>query len=288
MKKTFKVAVDGKETEYAVLTPSIGIINKARTIYAAAFAVGLQNKLIVKTRLVEIMREQGVITPEREAKELALRNALFEGESILARGGIKKSVAREVAIEMRRNRNRLRELNADWSELEANTVEAQAEQQRFNFLVSACTVYMPEGNNYFADYEDYKSREDDEVAERAAIEFSKMLYGLEDDFVSKLPENKFLLDNKLCDASLHLIDKFGNKVDVNGRRVDEYGNLRNENNDLIDEKGNLLTDDGRLKVEFVPFIDDDEPTPEPTPAAEPQVEPAAEPAVETKETPIPE
>lgn len=259
-KKSFKVKIDETETELAVVMPTPLQAQKAAVVYSRAFREAVtpadgKPGALVRAKLDSILREQNLWDDEKEAKYKELRKKLNEGELRLQSGGGKLSDGRKVALEMARARAEIREMTAERNRLDEITADAQAEQARFNYYVAACTVYKT-GKPYFKDVDDFLSKEDDPVAAVAPVHLAKLLYGVEDDYEKKLPENKFLIDYKLVDDKLRLVDRSGKFVDEKWRQVDEHGRLVNEKGELIDADGNLLTEDGEYKVEFVPFEDD--------------------------------
>jgi hypothetical protein len=118
-------------------------------------------------------------------------------------------------------------------------------------------VYNNNKEPYFKSYEDYNNRSADPVALIAAQNLAGMLYGLENDYEEKLPENKFLKQYKFVDSKLRLVDKDGKLVDERGRLIDENGRFINEKGQFVDKNGNLVDDKGDYLVEFTPFLDDD-------------------------------
>jgi len=117
-------------------------------------------------------------------------------------------------------------------------------------------VYNDTKEPYFKSYEDYNNRSTDSVAILAAQNLANMLYGLDDNYEEKLPENKFLKQYKFIDSKLRLINKDGKLVDEKGRLINENGRFINEQGQLIDKDGNLVDQDGDYIVEFSPFLDD--------------------------------
>jgi len=193
---------------------------------------------------------------EKQARFTELQNKILEGERKLAKGGIPLKDAKELALEMRKTREGIRELISVKTNLDTHTAEGQADNARFNYLVSACTVYSNNKEPYFKSYEDYNNRSADPVALLAAQNLAGMIYGLENDYEDKLPENKFLKQYKFVDDKLRLVNKEGKLVDEKGRLIDENGRFINEKGQFVDKNGNLVDDKGDYVVEFSPFLDD--------------------------------
>ena len=71
---------------------------------------------------------------------------------------------------MRVKRVQLRVVISERTDYESNTAEGQAENARFNSLVSSCTVYNDTGKPVFNSMDDYLNRSTEEAAAQAATE----------------------------------------------------------------------------------------------------------------------
>lgn len=254
MSRKFKV----KDLELQVVAPSSVDNKEASKVYNQAFNDALKSKAIVRARLDDILKEQGLWDDAKQAEYNKLQSSLLESERILKKGGITLARAKEVALQMKKDRETLRELISDRTSLDNHTAEGQADNAKFNYLVYACTVY---GDNpskkYFKSYEDYQQRSSELEAVVAAQHVANFIYGLEDDYESKLPENKFLKDYHFVDDSGRLVNKDGKYVDSEGRLTDANGRYIDEEGNFIDKQGNRVDEFGEYIVEFTPFLDDD-------------------------------
>jgi hypothetical protein len=254
--RTFKTTINDKETEFLVRTPSLQDQREATKIYNQAFTEALKSKAIVRAKLDDLLVDQGLWDDAKQTKFTQLQSVILDGEKKLAKGGIGLSQAKQTALDMKKNREDLRELISVKTNLDTHTAEGQADNARFNYLVSVCTVYKDNSKPYFANYEDYNNRSTDIVAILGAQNLAGMLYGLENDYEEKLPENKFLKQYKFVDDKLRLINKDGKLVDSEGRLIDENGRFINEDGEFVDKNGNLVDKQGDYIVEFQPFLDD--------------------------------
>jgi hypothetical protein len=84
-----------------------------------------------------------------------------------------------------------------------------------------------------------------------------MLYGLDQDWEAKLPENKFLKEYEFVDDKLRLVNKEGHYITTDGKRVDENFRYIDEEGNFVDEDGNRIDEDGLPVVESKPFLDDE-------------------------------
>jgi hypothetical protein len=157
---------------------------------------------------------------------------------------------------MRKTRDKVRDLISVKTSLDTHTAEGQADNARFNYLVSACTVYDSTKQRYFSSLEDYLNRSTDIVALLAAQNLANMLYGLDNDYEGGLPENKFLKQYKFVDDKLRFINKEGKLVDSEGRLIDENSRYIDADGNFIDKFGNRVDKDGEYVIESKPFLDD--------------------------------
>ena len=249
---------------------------------SSAFAAALSSGGLLRQRVSTYMRQQGLWDDKKEAEQKELITNINNLEMTLQSGGIKLTRARKVALNMRHLRFQLRELIAKKNELDVTTAEGQAENARFNSLVSRCLVYNDTGEPVYKDVDDYLVNGDQECAFTGAQILATMMFQLDKNHEASLPENKFLKRWQFVDDDLRLINKDKQFIDTEGRLINEDGHYVDEAGELVDIEGRPIDKDGNYRVEQAPFLDDDgnplsdpdaqAPTPE-----EPPVE-AAQPA----------
>jgi hypothetical protein len=205
----------------------------------------------------DLLEEQGLWNSEKQAKFTTLQQELLDGEKRLAKGGFSLNEAKKLALEMKNVRAEIRDLISVRTSLDNHSAEGQADNARFNYLVSACVVYKDSNDLYFKNLEDYLNKADDPVALLGAQKLANMIYGLDNNFEKGLPENKFLQKYKFVDEKLRLIDKKGRLVDADGRLIDERGRYIDEQGSYVDKYGNRVDADGDYVVESEPFLDDE-------------------------------
>ena len=261
-KVNFTVEKDGKTLELAVVRPSIKAQQEAQMVYAKAFADYVKAGAILQAKLEAYIREQKLWDDARQAEWERLDTRLSENEK-LVRGQVKGTTfaqARAAAIQMRFDRAAIRSLTADRVALRNNTVEGQAENQRFNYLVSVCTVHADSKKPYFRDLDDYLTRDEDPATLAAANAFASLYYNYDPAAEKSQPENQFLLKYRLCNDELHLvkvIDGVERLVDAEGRLVNAEGRFVNEAGELVDVDGNRVDESGQpVVVETFPFLDE--------------------------------
>lgn len=276
----FTYELDGQTKSFSIISPSAEIQKEANKIYNTAFSDAIKAKALVRAKLDDVLTEQGLWDDKKQQSFNDLQNAILEGERILAKGGISLTKAKETALNMKKNRSELRDLISVKTNLDTHTAEGQADNTKFNYLVSACLVYTDSKETYFKGYQDYLNRSSEPISVLAAQHLASMIYGLESDYEEKLPENKFLSKYKFVDDKLRLINKDGHLVDETGRLIDESGRYVNEKGEFVDKNGNLVTEKGDYVLEFQPFLDD-----EGKPIVEETATTITEPVTQTDEEP---
>lgn len=247
-KKVFKVDIDGTEHELCVKRPTPYQRKKGDIVYASSFRVYVEARIFIRATLDNFMREEGMWNDVKQLEYDDLQKTISKGEALLERGGVKLSEAKETAIKVSKARRQLAELLMERNEMDAMTAEGRSNNDRFNYLVSVCTVYNDTGKPVFASLEDYEEKQETDLAVKSASALAELLYNFDQDFTANLPEIKFLKQHKFVDDKLNYINKDGKKVDELGNLVDEEGRLINDNGELLDVE---------KPVEQKPFLDDD-------------------------------
>jgi hypothetical protein len=255
--KTFKVKIEDKEVSVMVRSPSVQDQKEATKAYNTAFSDALKAKAVVRAKLDDLLVEQGLWDEAKQADFNRLQSEILESERKLAKGGIALSQAKDIAINMKDLRDKIRSLISVKTNLDTHTAEGQADNARFNYLVSACTVYEDSKQSVFSSLENYLERSVEPVALLAAQNLANMIYGLDNDYETNLPENKFLKQYKFVDSKLRLINKEGKLVDSEGRLVDEAGRFIDKEGNFVDKFGNRVNEEGEYIVDAKPFLDDE-------------------------------
>ena len=254
--KTFNITVDGVEKEMMVRSPSLNDQREAQKVYNQAFTDAIKSKSVVRAKLDDLLQDQGLWNAEKQAKFSLLQKELLEGEKRLAKGGFGLNEAKDLAIKMKATREEIRDLISVRTSLDNHSAEGQADNARFNYLVSVCLVYNDTKQPYFNSMEDYLNRAGEEAAVLGAQNLANMLYGLDNDYESSLPENKFLKKYRFVDDKLRLVDKKGRLIDAEGRLIDENGRFIDEAGNFVDKYGNRVDAEGDYVVEPQPFLDE--------------------------------
>jgi hypothetical protein len=252
----FKITKDEKEVSLIVRSPSLSDQREAQKAYNQAFTDAIKSNAIVRAKLDDVLEEQGLWNKEKQAKFTELQQTILDGEKRLAKGGFSLKEAKDLALDMKKTREEIRDLISVRTSLDNHSAEGQADNARFNYLVSVCVVYKDNNEKYFKNLEDYINRADDPAALLGAQKLANMIYGLDNNFEKGLPENKFLQKFKFVDDKLRLIDKQGRLVDAEGRLIDSEGRFIDEEGNYVDKFGNRVDKDGEYVVDAQPFLDD--------------------------------
>jgi|TARA_B100001094_G_scaffold311362_1_gene346928 hypothetical protein len=255
--KTFTINVDDKDKEFLIQTPSLEQQREAQKVYNQAFTDAIKSKSVVRAKLDDLLKDQGLWDDEKQAQFDTLQREISDGEKRLAKGGFGLKEARTLAVKMRQLRDDMRDLISVRTSLDNHSAEGQADNARFNYLVSVCVVYNDSKQPYFSSMEDYLNRSTDPVGLLGAQNLANMMYGLDNDYERNLPENKFLQKYKFIDNDLRYVDKQGRLIDADGRLINEEGRYINDDGKFVDKFGNLIDDEGDYVVESEPFLDDE-------------------------------
>ena len=242
--RSFKVMVDGKEKDVSVRSPSLQDQREGQKVYNQAFTDAIKSKSVVRAKMEDVLTEQGLWDNQKQARLAELQQELLESERRLAQGGISLKEAKDIAMKMKETRDEIRELIGSRSSLDNHSAEGQADNAKFNYLVSACVVYNDTKQPVFKNMEEYLNRATESVAIQGAQNLANMLYGLDSDYENNLPENKFLKKYKFIDEKLRLINKQGKLVDEDGRLIDDNGRFINDGGEFVDKFGNRVDLDG--------------------------------------------
>ncbi len=253
----FKVEIDGEDKTFMVRSPSLTDQREAQKVYNTAFTDAIKSNSVVRAKMDDVLEDQGLWNKEKQAKYDNLQQELNDGEKRLAKGGFSLTDAKKLALKMRDVRIEIRDLISVRTSLDNHSAEGQADNARFNYLVSSCVVYKENDKPYFKDLSDYMDRMDDPVALAGASKLATMIYGLDNNFEKNLPENKFLKKYKFVNADLRFINKEGHTVDADGRLVDENGRFIDKEGNFVDKDGSRVDADGDYVVDSQPFLDDD-------------------------------
>lgn len=249
--KRFKIeAVDseGNPKVVYVLKPTTKHLAGAKRAANKAFRKAWEDGGFFRKQLDQIMRESGSWDDEQQAKVDDINRKILENTRKLKRGGMDLEEAKQLALQIRRDRAESLILLSKSREFDALSIEGAAENESFDYLVSVCVV-DEEGAPIFENVEDYLEKSSEDYATQAASKLYSMVYAssYNENWEKELPENAFLLKYKFCNDDLSLVNEEGKLVSVNGRLIDENGNYRTADGGYedvdhipVDKDGNYL------------------------------------------------
>lgn len=215
--------IDGNPIKVVVRTPNVNDYKDSQLAYNKAFREALDSGALLRQRLTDYMREQGIWNDEKQKKSDEYVEKIKNYEDRLKLGGIKLSEAKDIALKLKAARTEFQVFLAEKNSLDSSSAEGQADNARFNCLVRLCILDETGKNRIFKDEEDYNNNSAQPWAVQAASELANMLYGLDPNYQFTLEENKFLKEYNFVNDDLELIDDDGHTVDENGRLINEDG-----------------------------------------------------------------
>ena len=252
--------LNGAEVTLVIKSPSPKNFRDAQVVYNKALRTALENGSILRRKLNDFLTEQKVWDSDKENSYQKILKEISDHEDMIKAGGIALKKAKDIALELRDLRLKLRELLSERQTYDATTAEGQADNTQFNFLVSVCT-FKEDGNTLAWSSMDEYDNSREPYAGDAASALAKMLYDLDPDYDNNLVENKFLKKFKFVRDDLRLVNKDGHLIDEEGRLINENGRFVAYKEDgtqyFVNRDGEEVDENGEKLVESMPFLDDD-------------------------------
>jgi len=252
-KEQIKFEVNDKE--YFIKPAGSKVLTEAQRVYNKAFRDAIEGGAILKKSLEEHMIEQGLWDEEKQKEYIDLIKESADLEYKIKSGKLKKaSELRDTALQLKKTRNKLTALLVDRNSMDSNTAEGQADNTRFNYLLTQCVYDYLTQKPVFSSLQDYEDKMEEEYAIECAMKFANYLYGLKEDFESSLLENRLLKKLNLLDEKGRLVNREGQFVNADGHLIDENGNRIDEDGNRVDINDNPLIDDD--VIDSLEFEDD--------------------------------
>lgn len=257
--------VEGKQLKLAVLRPTNKINQEANMAYnlrmASLIRIGSLNsshRLLLRAELEEYLTKLGIWTIDDalEVEKLALEIRAYE--LMLKKGGIKISEGRTIAIQMAEKRQLIMEKHAKRQSFDSATIESQAENFRFEFLLVKCLIFADTGACLLKNHEEYVNRQDETAVVEGAKVLANMVYGLETNMHKSMFEMEWLKDAGMIDDDGRYVKKDGTMTDRDGKLVNKDGRYIDQDGQMVDTFGRPVDECGNLLVDVSqPFIDDE-------------------------------
>lgn len=252
--------LEGNDVTMVVKSPSPKNLRDAQVVYNKALRTALEGGAILRRKLNDYLIQQKVWDTDKENSYQGVLEDISKNEEVLKKGGIPLKKAKEVALELRDLRLKLRELLAERQVYDASTAEGQADNAQFNYLVSACVFKQDGSTMMWANVDEYDNSREPYAAE-AASALAKMIYDLDPNYDNNLAENKFLKKFKFVREDLRLVNKDGHLIDEEGRLINDDGRFVAYRSDgtqyFVNRDGEEVSASGEKLIESLPFLDDD-------------------------------
>lgn len=261
IERVFEAEVDvngtKQKTKFRLKEISAQDQREAQKIYNKVFKDAVDSGAFFKKEMDTVLKQRGLWNDEIQKQLEEKQAALRAEEKKILEGGIALGEAKKVALKIREMRGDIAIFVSPRTDYLTNTAEGQADNARFNYLVSATLVYDSNNKPYFTSYEDYLNRSTDPVGFEAASRLASIQWDLDPDFDKKFPENKFLNEFGFTNEDGHLIREDGKLVDLEGRLINNEGYYVNEAGERVNKDGIRVNDDGTPIIERKPFLNDD-------------------------------
>ena len=96
---------------------------------------------MLRDKIEKVLIEQKLWDEDKQKQYDENVKIILDGELEIKKGGIKKSEARKLALDMRVARFNIQQLSAERNKLDLMSAEAAADNARFNYWVSASPEY---------------------------------------------------------------------------------------------------------------------------------------------------
>lgn len=243
-------------SDFYVVRPSPQQISESQKYYNKTFGEALQSGAVLRAALDKHLLRQKVWDDEKEKEYNELNKKIRGLSKKLALGGIKLSKGKGLALKIRDMRIELRDLTSGKLLADSSTAEGQADNSRFNYLCSSCIMEKESEESYYKNYDSFVADFVNDIAQNGAAKLASLIYDVDDDPETKLPENIFLKQHKFIDDKFRLVDNKGRFVDDEGRLIDDKGRYINEEGKFVDIHGDLVDENGNYILDSKPFLDE--------------------------------
>jgi ribosomal protein L17 len=243
---------DDKESMLSVKIPDYEQLEEADKVYASKVASLVREsgkrKLLLRQEVDTFIRETKIWTTEDEDKVAELNIEIDGLLNKLRKGGLKVSEGREICIKIGDKRKEMVSITQKRQIFDDTTIESLSESERTDYLIYSSTVSAESGNTYWESLEDMKNDKISEAYRKASTIMVEMMYGINNEFEKRLPENRWLKKYNFVDDELNYTDR------KTGARVDKTGKPIIDSTELVKKYIDNLQ--GEIKEEQ-PFVDDE-------------------------------
>lgn len=250
------------EKEFAVIKPGLNLVQQANKLRNKIFNELFEDGGLLRQQVESELEARDLWNNKLQAKYDELQGDLIINVQKLEGGGIKLSEARDIAIEIARQRQELVSMLVSRSDLDQITCEGQADSEKFNFLFANCLVYNETEELFYPNgLEDYVKDMENPVAVKGATEFYYLVSNSES-LDDQLPENKFLKKYKFVNEDMQYLERStGRRITEDGKYIDENGYFIEYNKDgttyRVNRDGEKISEVEEEATGPAPFLDDD-------------------------------
>ena len=282
----FKIKYQGREFDILVRDPKPSDIREADKARSRAHKEAF---LVEKLPLAITAREEainrGLWNEDKQRKLLDAQTELIRCENLINKdrdlklggpGNTDENTMFRIALKCQDLRDQIINLRTIFAEVEKDTVERYSEDERFNYLLYATTVYKDSDKRFFDSFDDFKNavvfteenKEKCGVANLAYMHYQMKLIGNYDKSLDDTPDKKFLKRFKFIDEKGRFLNKEGRLVNLGGELVDEVGVAESDKKPVeppkpfLDDEGQPIIDDA-YKAELDAFNEANGIKPEP-------------------------
>lgn len=180
-----------QEKKYIVRTPTVRQNQDARRVYIKAWNEA-KKESVLRPNLTKFLIENGIWTPEDDAKLSTLENTIESLEDFLEEGECSEEEGIQKATDCHIARIERLALLSKKTAYDSITAEAQAENAQFDYLLSVCLVY-DNGEKVFKSFDEFLDCQDTELIETASSYLSSLVHGVSwETLLNDTPEMRFI------------------------------------------------------------------------------------------------
>ena len=251
MSKNNTFTVDGKT--YKVLSVSPEIQLESQRYYAKAFDQAIDDGAPLHIQIKSMLQQRKLLDDKSDEQKLSvLRKEIKDLELTLRKGVLNgqrmtKPQGRAIALQIRSKRSEINSIGGDISSLFSSTAENQADNERYQYYIYACTVNEYDGSPVWKTFEDFKASDTkSELVQKALSTFLLVSAGIDKNFEKNRYENQWLIKMKFMNEAMQLTREDGKAVDEEGRLINAEGRFIDESGGFVDAFGNAVDKEGNL------------------------------------------
>lgn len=177
---------------YALSVPSSEAVRQADWYYSKTYNEAMSRGINTQSEMADILRSRGIIGEEYDAKLAEIQDKL--GDKIVAMElETDKAKRAALAIDVAGLRQDLFDWHHRVNSPMSHTCESLADNARTDYLTSSMVKNL-DGTAVWKDFESFVNTEERVLAVQARMQVMLFMQGLDQDFLSKVPERKVLDD----------------------------------------------------------------------------------------------